>query len=130
MSERYLEADLYYADSLENNMRTFGADHPDTYSSQANMAELIARAKWADKLDGAEMMAQAAHSGFAKHFGDAHPLTHFGAATLGVVLQANGKPAEAQCFLEQAHAGVAGKDSGKWVMDLFQADFEALVVGQ
>ena len=124
-----MEAEPYYESNLVDKT-TFGRERIRQAQAQANMALLIARAKWADKLDGAEIMAQAAHNGFEKHFGDAHPATHFGTATLGVVLQANGKPAEAQCFLEQAHAGVAGKDSGKWVMDLFQADFEALVVGQ
>jgi hypothetical protein len=115
---------------LEERKNAFGADHLDTYTSQANMALLIALAKWADKMDGAEAMARAAQNGFAKHLGDAHPLTHFGSATLGVVLQAKGKHAEAQSFLQQAHDGIAGNDAGTWVVAFFQADFEALVAGQ
>jgi hypothetical protein len=110
-------------------MTTFGADHPSTFNSQANMALLIARAKWTDKMAGAETMAHAAYSGFAKHLGGSHPLTHFGSATLGVILRAEGKHIEARPFLQQAHDGVAGKEAGKWVVKLFQADFKA-VLGQ
>jgi hypothetical protein len=128
-SEQYFDAEPYYADGLEDAMTTFGADHPNTFIPQANMALLIARAKWTEKMAGAETMAQAAHSGFVKHLGGSHPLTHFGSATLGVVLRAEGKQIEARPFLQQAHDGVAGKEAGKWVVELFQGDFEA-VLGQ
>ena len=129
-SGQYSDAEPYYADGLEDNLTTFGADHPSTFISQANMALLIARAKWTDKVAGAETsMAQAAHNGFAKHLGGSHPLTHFGSATLGAVLRAEGKHIEARPFLQQAHDGVAGKEAGKMVMELFQVDFKA-VLGQ
>ena len=96
-------------------------------NTKANMALLIARAQWTNKFAEAEIVARSAYAGMMQQLGASNMLTRFSEATLGLVLCAQAdahKIAEGRQLLQEAQAGVAVKPAaGKWVVDLFEAEF-------